>query len=99
MTKEDLRTAFALMDELNKVVDDFAKLGLDFVETPFFNVPGSLFDLLISSNFDEEGQDTVNWWYFEKQACPGLKMTDSEGVELCETFDDLWDYVSKHLRY
>ena len=97
MTKEDLSKAFHLMDELNKVIDAFTKLGVNFTETPFFNIPGCLFDLLIANNFDEEGQDTINWWYFEKQIYPELKMTDKQGNSLCETFDELWDYVSKHL--
>ena len=97
MSKEDLLKAFELMDELNDTVDTLSSIGMEVVETPLFNTPGCLFDLLISTHFDEEGQDTINWWYFEKQSCPGLKMVDSEGKELCKTFDDLWDYVSKHL--
>lgn len=96
MTKEDLLKVFELMDDLNDAIDSFAKLGVDFTETAFFNTAGCLFDLLINSNFDEEGQDTINWWYFEKQMCPGLKMLDENGKEICDTFDDLWKYVSKH---
>ena len=99
MTKEDLLKAFELMDELNDTLDVLSNIGIEITETPLFNNAGCLFDLLIDSNFDEEGQDAINWWYFEKKACPDLRMTDSEGRELCQTFDDLWDYVSKHLTH
>lgn len=96
MTKEDLSNAFKLMDDLDNTVNKFGELGIDLVETSLFSVPGCLFDLLIGSNFDEEGQDTINWWYFEKNGNPEIKMLDADGNELCATFDELWDYVESH---
>ena len=96
MNKEDLRKAFELMDQLNESIDKLLEMHIDLVETSFFNVPGCLFDLLIGSNFEEEGQDTINWWYFEKQEHPELKMLDAEGNELCSDFDALWDYVKDY---
>jgi hypothetical protein len=98
MTKEELLTAFKLMDELNKAVDDFAKLGLDFTETPFFNTGGSLFDMLIATNYTEEGQDWISWWYFEKSMDPSLKAYDDNGNEICRTFDELYEHVKQFER-
>jgi hypothetical protein len=98
MTKEDLLKAFSLMDELNKAIDDFAKLGVDFVETPFFNTAGCLFDMVIASNYTEEGQDWINWWYFEKSMDPGLKAYDDNGNEICRTFDELYEHVKQFER-
>lgn len=95
MNKEDLKSAFDLMDQINGTADKFLELGIDIIETPLFSVPGYLFDLLIESNFTEEGQDVINWWYFEKKGNPelDLKMLDKDGNELCSDFDALWDYV------
>lgn len=98
MTKEDLLKAFKLMDELNKAVDDFAALGVDFVETSFFNTAGCLFDMLIASNYTEEGQDWISWWYFEKSIDPGLRAYDEEGNEICRTFDELYDHIKQFER-
>lgn len=98
MTKEELLKVFSLMDELNKAIDDFAKLGLDFTETPFFNTGGCLFDMIIETNYTEEGQDWINWWYFEKSMDPGLKAYDEEGKEICNTFDELYEHIKQFER-
>lgn len=96
MTKEDLKRAFDLMLELDNTVDKLSEMDIQVVDTPLFNTAGCLFDMLLESNFEEEGQDTINWWFFEKRYNPELKMYNAEGVEICTDFDSLWDYVKAY---
>lgn len=98
MRKEELLKAFQLMDELNDTVDRLSNLGVEVAETPLFNTAGCLFDMLIASNYTEEGQDWINWWYFERDTHFGNKAYNDAGEEICRTFDELYEYVKKFER-
>ena len=98
MSKEELLKAFQLMDELNDTINNLSSLGIDVTESPLFNTAGCLFDMVIASNYTEEGQDWINWWYFEKSVDPGLKAYDDNGNEICRTFDELYEHVKQFER-
>ena len=83
MTKELLKKAFELMNELNEAVDTYEAVKFNVTETPLFNTAGCLFDILIETNYTEEGQDIINEWYFD-QGCDW------------STFDELYDKVEAH---
>jgi hypothetical protein len=54
--------------------------------------------MLINSHFDEEGQDWINWWLYEKDGNPELKAWDENDNEIpTETIDDLWNLVKDHV--
>ena len=96
MTKESLKQLFDLMNKLDRTVDKCSELGLDFVETPFYEIPGFLYDMVLESNYTEQGQDWINWWFFEKRGHPELKVYNADGSEIqCETFDDLYEVVKQ----
>lgn len=93
MTKEQLQEAFNLMDRLDTILDKLEELNIDLTETDLSEIPGLLFDLLVSSNYIEDGQDWINWWYFEKGMLdPSDKAYDENGKEI-ETFDDLYEVI------
>ena len=54
--------------------------------------------MLIATNYTEEGQDWISWWYFEKSMDPGLKAYDDNGNEICRTFDELYEHVKQFER-
>lgn len=98
MSKEELLKAFQLMDEFNAAIDSLSNLGVEVVESPLFNTAACLFDMLIASNYTEEGQDWINWWYFERSLHPDNKAYNDAGEEICRTFDELYEYVKQFER-
>lgn len=69
-------------------------LCTDFFESPLVESGWNFINLLIDSHFDEEGQDWINWWLYEKDGRPELKAFDENDNEIpTETIDDLWNLV------
>ncbi len=95
VTKEKF---FQVLEEYEKgmnFIDKLNNLKIDTYETPIFNSLGVVFDSFISSNFDEEGTDIFNWWFFED----GREMCDAQGNEIpLGTKNELWEYLKKHRR-
>ena len=98
MKKEDLKKAFDLMNDLESTINALEKLNIYVVDSKLFDVPGWLFDMVISSNYTEEGQDWINWFFFEKDGNPDIKAHDENGNEICKDFDDLYEYVKQFER-
>lgn len=97
MKKEDLKLAEKLLKEFNGYIDDLQKMGIDLIETPLFDCFGRLFDLLIKTNYRTEGQDWINWFFFEK-GDTGLKAFDDKGREICRDFEELYSIVEDYER-
>ncbi len=95
MTKEKLRKIFELMDSFTRIVDELDSLGINIVDTPLFGTTGIFFDMLIEDAYTPEGQDMINWFYFEKNMFPENKAYDENGNEICQDFDALYEYVKK----
>lgn len=69
-----------------------------FFESPLVESGWNLINLLVESHFDEEGQDWVNWWLYEKDGNPEMKAFDEDNNEIpTETIDDLWNLVKDHV--
>lgn len=98
MKKEDLKLAEKLLKEFNKYIDDLQKMGIDLIETPLFDCFGRLFDLLIKSHYRREGQDWINWFFFEKGDNEAIKAYDENNKEICRNFDELYDLVEDYER-
>lgn len=98
MKKEDLQLAEKLLKEFNKYIDDLQMMGIDLIETPLFHCFGSLFDLLIKSHYRTEGQDWINWYFFEKGDRDDIKAYDKDNREICRDFDELYQLVEDYER-
>ena len=50
---------------------------------------------LIGSIYGMEGKDVFDWWCYDKEWGPKteLEMTDTEGNLMCETIEDLHQYL------
>jgi hypothetical protein len=69
------------------------KLGIDLT-----NVNEGYHEIishLIGAYYGPEGKETFEWWCYDKEfgARTDLAMTNSDGVELCQTIDDLHQYI------
>lgn len=100
MTKEQLRKAIDLIEEINKVADKlYNDYKIEICETPMFQVPGSLFDLFIESHYTNEGADIIYWWCFECDfGRNALNAEDEDENLICQTFDELYEYCKQYER-
>ena len=99
MTKELFTKMILEIQNFGNIVDRMCDvLGTNFFESPLAEVGWNLVNMLINSHFDEEGQDWINWWLYEKDGNPELKAFDEADNEIpTETIDDLWNLVKDHL--
>lgn len=99
MTKEQLRKAIDLIEEIDKVADKlYNDYKIEIAETPMFQVSGQLFDLLIECNYTPEGADWIYYWCFECNYGENVDAIDEEGNPICKTFDDLYEYCKQYER-
>lgn len=100
ITKEQLAEAIKLIKEANEYTDKiYNEYRLDITETPMFQCPGRLFDLLIESHYTEEGADWIYWWCFECDFGRNLLNAENEdGHLICQTFDELYEYCKQYER-
>ena len=99
MTKEKFAEMILEIQNFNYQVDQWCEvLCSNLFESPLVTSGWSLINKLIESNFDEEGQDWINWWLYEKDGNPELKAWDENDNEIpTETIDDLWNLVKDHV--
>lgn len=99
MTKEQLKEAIDAIKEIGELADKLMQdYKVDIIETPAFQAPGKLFDLLIESNYNEEGADWIYYWCFECNYGENVNAMDEEGNPICKTFDDLYEYCKQYER-
>lgn len=81
----------------NKKLDQLAELGFDIWDTQVIEFGWQMFDIFIKSNFNEDGQDWINWWLYERDFCSDRRAWNEDGSEIpIETVDDLWNLVKKY---
>jgi DNA-binding GntR family transcriptional regulator len=58
----------------------------------------SLISILIGCYYGKESLDTFEWWCYEKDwgSRTDLTMTDQDGNHLCQTLEDLHEYLEKN---
>ena len=99
MINQELFTAIiSEIINFNEKVDNWEELvGSGIFETHMIQSGWKIIDFLILTNFNEEGQDWINWWLYEKGRHPELKACDAEDNEIpTETIDDLWNLVKDY---
>lgn len=95
LTKERFFQTLKEYDKGMSFLDELDDLKINVYETPIFDSLGFVFDSFIITNFDEEGTNTFNWWFFEN----GREKYDTQGNEIpLNTKDELWEYLKEHRR-
>ena len=95
INKEQFELIIKSIINFNDQVDIWEKtLGCYLYETALIQSSLTLSNYLITTHFNEEGQDWINWWLYEKQGDSKMKAWYENGVEIpTETIDDLWELV------
>lgn len=98
MKKEELKKAFDMVQNMQKFEEEVKDvLNIDIFETPPFENFYKMFDLLIETNYTEEGQDWIFWWCYENDFGKlGLEAKDENSNPICANFDELYEYVKQY---
>lgn len=93
MKEKEFKEAISLIKEFMSLGESLHKLDIDIINSKLYDIPGRLFDILIETNFTEEGMDLVFWWLYEDVP---KEVTDNAVKYDLESIDALWKYLKKN---
>lgn len=97
VTKEEFLSWLSDHAAQSERVDILIKAGLQIWDSPLIEYGNKMFELLVKSNFTEEGSDWIFWWLYEKDGNPDIKAWDEDHDEIpLETAEDLWRFVKQY---
>ena len=98
MTKELFTKMILEIHNFNVQVDQWCEvMCANLFESPLVESGWNLISMLINRNFDEEGQDWINWWLYERRVPSDMKAYNEDGSEIpMDTIEDLWNLVEKY---
>jgi len=78
---------------------DTAIYGMGIDLTEFESTLQFVITHLIGSLYGEDGKCTFDWWCFDKEwgTRTDLTMTDADGNIICETIEDLYQYLEDNV--
>ena len=83
----------------NKKLIQLAELGFDIWDTQVNEFGWQMFDVFIKSNFNEDGQDWINWWLYERIGFIDGKehpyYDENNNAHYLHTAEDLWNFINK----
>lgn len=94
MEKERFIELINLIKKRHSHIDEFYALGLNMFDTALMDSVHKIENLLIEQVYGKEGKEWIDWWIYEK-ADGNLEAWDEEGNPICQTVDDLWEYLEK----
>lgn len=100
ITKEQFIEIINLHKEHVERLNGLHDYGFDLWNTDIIEFGLIMFDRCIDTSFNEDGEDWINWWLFERdnEWCSEIgKAWDENGKEIpTETIEDLWNIVEKY---
>jgi len=96
MTIKVFKEVVKLLKEQNDAIDAAYAAGVDLVN--FCDPVSSAASHMIGALYGIEGRETFDWWCYEKEwgTRKDMQMTDVDGTVLCETVEQLFDYLEAH---
>jgi predicted translin family RNA/ssDNA-binding protein len=81
------------LQEQDQILDRIYSAGIDI--TQLMDPMRSVVSHLIGSIYGKVGLDVFSWWCYEKEwgTRTDLTMTDAEGKTLCNTIEELHEYL------
>lgn len=92
MKEKEFKEAISLIKEFMSLEESLHKLNIEIADSKLFSIPGRLSDMLIETNFTEEGIDLIFWWLYEDVP---KEVTDNMVKYNLESVDALWKYLNK----
>lgn len=97
ISKEIFEEIIKYHQKQNSRIDKLTELGFKIWDTPVIDYGEIMFDYVITTNFDEDGQGWIYWWLFEHNNDNLPDCLDKDGSVIpTETTEDLWNIVEKY---
>lgn len=99
ITKEEFINLITEQIEWCDKIDEISETlnAPSLYECSWIEYASTLFDKILDFYFKEEGIDHINWWLYEKNRDPKLKMWYVHGKEIpTDTVEDLWNLVKEY---
>lgn len=93
MNLEVFKEVVRLLKEHQENVNAAYKVGVDLID--FCDPIASAVGHTIGSLYGKEGKETFDWWCYDKEwgTRKDLEMRNSDGVLVCDTIEDLWQWL------
>ena len=99
MTLSVFTEVVRLLKEQEQKVDAAYDSGVDLIN--FTDAYSAIIAHLIGSIYGKEGKETFEWWCYDKEwgTRKDIKMTNADGIVVCETIEDLHGYLENYIVY
>lgn len=101
LNKESFIDMITLGSNLVEESDRWSDFGIDIYEMDIYEIPWGMFNIWMKDNFDTDGQDWINWYFFERLSINTnevLPCYHEDGTKFyVNNAEDLWDLVKDHL--
>ena len=80
-------------------ISELHDIGFDFYEGkyPLMSDVESLFDIMISTHYNEKGLDWINWFIYETNyGKKDMEGKDENGNPICYDVNSLFEYIEKY---
>lgn len=102
MTKEEFVHMINLAEKFSEEVDRWCDFGINVLESPIGNIPWEIFNAWAGEHFDDNGQDWIDWYLFERISIKTgeiLACFDENGKGFyIKTPEDLWEIIIEYLK-
>lgn len=86
--------------DFHKELDKWAEFGISLYDLPISAIPMEMLDVWMSSNFNLEGRDWIDWYLWERTSVITgeiLPCYDKDGNKFyVNNLDDLWNLVKDY---
>ncbi|MFM2009861.1 MAG: hypothetical protein RLZZ479_251 [Bacteroidota bacterium] len=96
MNLEVFKEVVECLKKQEELFDAFYKLGIDSLN--FIEPLQKANSHLIGAVYGKEGKDIFEWWCYDKKwgTRKDLQAFDADGKVICESIEDLWQYLEKN---
>jgi hypothetical protein len=100
ITKELFIKMINSAEKFSAEIDRWNDFGIDVYDLPIGSIPWEMFTYWATSQFDEAGQDWIDWYLWERKDFSGnlLACYDEDGSKFfVNNPEDLWELVVSHI--
>jgi hypothetical protein len=98
MDYENFRKLIEGLETARERSHSIHKIGIDLLE--YDTVYHNIITALVSSIFDEQGKDWIDWYLYERVGFTNKVnlATDKDGNEICYDIPSLWEEVKNNIK-
>ena len=99
MNKEQFKEIINQLKTISDYADKYYEFGIDLFEGqfPILNPAYKTIDLLLDQIYTQDGHEWIDWFCYENDfGEKQMEAYDENGKLICQTIDDLFDYIEQY---